>query len=65
MDMKKYEEQPSHQYLTTNEVKDLLNCSLKTVYNFTMKGILKRYSFGGRRVYYLRSDVESAMFNID
>jgi predicted DNA-binding transcriptional regulator AlpA len=63
--MTMYEEKPNPQYLTTNEVKDLLKCSLKTVFNFTKRGILKRYSLGGRRVYYLRSEVESAMFGID
>lgn len=54
-----------HPYLTPDEVRDLLKCSIKTVHNYTKKGILKRYSFGGRRVYYLRSEVESAMFSLD
>jgi hypothetical protein len=63
--MTMYEEKPNRQFLTTDEVKDLLKCSLKTLYNYSKRGILKRHSFGGRRVYYLRSEVESAIFGID
>lgn len=63
--MRKWVKEPNHEYLTPYEVADLMKCSLKTVYNYTIKGILKRYSFGGRKVYYLRYEVESAMFNID
>ncbi len=63
--MTKWEKQNEQPYLTPKEVADLLKCSLKTVYNLTKKGILKRYSFGGRRIYYLRSEVESAMFGLD
>lgn len=63
--MTKWEKQNQHPYLTTDEVTDLLKISRKTVFNYRKKGILKRHSWGGRRNYYLRSEVESAMFNID
>lgn len=64
-DMTKREKLNEHPYLTTDEVADLLKCSTKTVYNYTKRGILKRHTFGGRRIYYLRSEVESAMFPLD
>lgn len=63
--MTKAENQNNDQYLTPKDVARLLKCSIKTVYNYTINGILKRYSWGGRRVYYLRSEVESSMFGID
>lgn len=53
-------------FLTPKEVAILLKCNLKTVFNYRKKGILTRYSFPGvRRVYYKRSEVESAMIQID
>jgi predicted site-specific integrase-resolvase len=54
-------------YLTPQEVASMLQCSLRSVYNYTKKGILKRFGFGGgsNRVYYLRSDVEGAFKRID
>jgi hypothetical protein len=63
--MTKDKKQGEHPFLTPKEIAVLLKCSIKTVHNYTKKGILKRYSFGGRRVYYLRSQVESAMFGLD
>ena len=63
--MTKIQKQNEHPYLSPDEVADLLKCSLKTVYNYTKKGILRRYSLGGRRVYYLRSEVEMAIFSLD
>lgn len=63
--MDKTEKQKNDPNLTPNEVAQLLKCSLKTVYNYTVKGILKRHSWGGRRVYYLRLEVEEARFKID
>jgi excisionase family DNA binding protein len=63
--MTKGDKQMNDPYLTCKEVATLLKCSLKTIYNRTKKGILKRYSFGGRRIYYLRTEVELAMFSLD
>lgn len=63
--MTKTEKQNNNPNMTPYEVSELLKCSLKTVYNYTVKGILKRHSWGGRRVYYLRSEVEEARFKID
>jgi excisionase family DNA binding protein len=63
--MMKEEKQMNDPYLTCKEVAILLKCSLKTIYNRTKKGILKRHSCGGRRIYYLRKEVELAMFSLD
>lgn len=48
------------EYLTRNEVKDLLKVDLSTVHNWTKKGKLKSYGLGNR-VYYKRSEVEQAI----
>jgi len=48
------------EYLTRNEVKELLRCDLSTVHNWTVKGYLIPYGIGNR-VYYKRSEIESAL----
>lgn len=48
------------EYLTRNEVKELLKIDLSTVHNWTKKGKLKAYGLGNR-VYYKRSEVEAAI----
>lgn len=63
--MTKKEKDLTSPYLTPAEVAILLKISLKTVYNYSKKGILKRRLCGVRKVLYLRSEVESAMIQID
>ena len=48
------------EYLTRNEVKDLLKVDLSTIHNWTKKGKLKSYGIG-HRVYYKRDEVEKAL----
>lgn len=62
IDILKAEFQPKQptEYLTRNEVRDLLKVNLSTVHNLTKKGKLKAYGIGGR-VYYKRSEVEEAV----
>lgn len=48
------------EYLSRNEVRDMLKCDLSTVHNLTKRGKLKAYGIGGR-VYYKRSEVEEAI----
>jgi len=48
------------EYLTRNEVKELLKVDLSTVHNYTKKGKLKSYGIGNR-VYYKRHEVENAL----
>jgi len=52
------------EYLTRNEVKDLLHVDLSTIWGWTKRGKLKAYGLGAR-VYYKRSEVEQAIKPID
>lgn len=45
------------EFLTRNEVKDLLKVDLSTIHNWTKKGKLKAYGIG-HRVYYKRNEIE-------
>ena len=47
-------------YLTRNEVKELLKVDLSTIHNYTKKGKLKSYGIGNR-VYYKRHEVENVL----
>jgi len=48
------------EFLTRNQVKELLDVDLSTVYNWTKKGKIQAYGIAGR-VYYKRSEVEQAL----
>ena len=48
------------EFLTRNEVKELLKIDLSTVHNWTKRGKLKAYGIAGR-IYYKRSEVEQAI----
>jgi hypothetical protein len=48
------------EYLTRNEVAEILKINLSSVHNWTKKGILTSYQISGR-VYYKRSGIENAM----
>ncbi len=45
------------EFLTRNEVAEMLKIDLSSVHNWTKKGILKAYQISGR-VYYKRTEVE-------
>ena len=51
------------EYLTRNEVKELLKCDLSTIHNWNKKGKLKAYGIGNR-VFYKRSEVEKAIIEL-
>lgn len=51
------------EWLTRNEVRDLLKVDLSTIHHWTKKGKLKSYGLGAR-VYYKRSEVESALIKL-
>lgn len=51
------------EYLERSELAKMLNVNLSTVHNWTVKGILTSYGIG-RRVYYLRSEVESSIVKL-
>lgn len=48
------------EYLTRNEVVQLLKVDLSTLFNWTKKGKLKSYGLGGR-VYYKRQEVDQSI----
>ena len=62
IDQLKSEFQPKEptEYLTRNEVKNLLNVDLSTIWNWQKKGKLKAYGIGSR-VYYKRHEVEQSI----
>ena len=51
------------EYLTRVEVSKLLKIGLSSVHGWTKKGILTAYQIGGR-VYYKRSEVETAIVKL-
>ncbi|WNH10087.1 helix-turn-helix domain-containing protein [Thalassobellus suaedae] len=63
-DLKKhFQPKEPNEYLTRNDVAEMLKIDLSSVHNWTKKGILKAKQIGGR-VYYLRSEVESAIVEL-
>ena len=63
-DLKKgFQPKEPNEYLTRNEVAEMLKIDLSTVHNWTKKGILQSYQIGGR-VYYKRNEVEDAIVKL-
>jgi excisionase family DNA binding protein len=62
LEILKREFQPKEptEFLTRNEVRDLLKVDLSTVHNWTKRGKLRAYGLGNR-VYYKRNEIESAL----
>lgn len=55
-------QQPT-EYYTREEVADLLKIDLSTIHNWVKKGKFTKYSIGNR-VYFKRSDIETAIARI-
>ncbi len=55
-----FEPKKPTEYLTRNEVAEMLKCDLSTIHNWTKKGKLIPYGIGNR-VYYRRDQVESSL----
>ena len=53
-----------NQYLTRQQVAELLSVDLSTVHNLSKRKVLQKLQIGGR-VLYLRSDVENSIININ
>jgi len=51
------------EWLTRNEVRDLLKIDLSTLHNWTKKGKLKAWGIGNR-VYFKREEVEAAIVHL-
>ncbi|PWG06570.1 helix-turn-helix domain-containing protein [Polaribacter aquimarinus] len=58
-----FEPKTPNQYLTRQEVSNLLSVDLSTVHNWSKRKILKPKQIGGR-VLYLRSEVEDAIIEL-
>ena len=54
----------TEQYLTREEVSELLKISLSTIHNWTKRGILQAYQIGGR-IYLKASDIECSMIKLE
>lgn len=66
LDNLKSEFQPKEptEYLTRNEVAQLLKVDLSTVHNWTVKGKLRSYGIGNR-VYYKRKELEQSLIPLN
>ena len=53
------------EYLTRQEVSELLKVNLSTVHNWTKNGTLVSYGIGGSRIYYKRAEVEEALVKLE
>lgn len=57
---KEFQPKQPTEFMTRNEVRDLLQVNIVTVHNLTKRGVLQSYGIGGR-VYYKRHEVEAAV----
>jgi hypothetical protein len=55
----------SNDLLTPRQVEEMLDISHQTRIDWTKQGILKSYSFGGRKKYYKRSDIMDSLIKIE
>jgi excisionase family DNA binding protein len=55
-----FEPKQPTEYLSRNEVAELLKCTLPTIHNWAKTGVITSYGINGR-VYFKRSEIESAL----
>ena len=60
---KNFQPKEPTEFLTRVEVAKMLKIDLSSVHNWTKKGILQAYQIGGR-VYYKRTELESAIVKL-
>lgn len=60
---KHFQPKEPNEYLTRNDVAEMLKIDLSSVHNWTKRGILQSYQIGGR-VYYKRKEVEDAIVKL-
>jgi DNA invertase Pin-like site-specific DNA recombinase len=60
---KNFQTKEPNQYLSRNDVAEMLSIDLSTVHNWTKKGILQAKQIGGR-IFYLRYEVENAIVKL-
>ena len=61
---KNFQPKEPTEYLTRQEVSKMFSIDLSTVHNWTKKGKLIPYCLGGR-IYYKRSEIETALIKIN
>jgi excisionase family DNA binding protein len=59
-----YQPKEPTQYLTRQEVAEMLSVDISTVHNLSIKGILQKYQIGGR-VLYARAEVQGAIIKLN
>ena len=59
-----YKPKEPNEYLTRNEVRDLLKVDLSTIHNWCKRGKLRAYGIGNR-VYFKRSELEQSLVVIN
>jgi hypothetical protein len=57
---KDFQPKDPEQFLTRNEVADMLKINISTVHNWTKEGTLIRHQIAGR-VYYKRTEIEKSI----
>jgi excisionase family DNA binding protein len=57
---REFQPQEPTEYMTREDVRDMLNIDLSTVHNWTKRGKLKSYGIGNR-VYFKRKEVQQAI----
>ena len=62
---KEFQPKTPTEYLTRQDVSELLKINLSTVHNWTKSGTLISYGIGGSRIYYKRSEVEEAIVKLE
>jgi len=62
---KEFQPKAPTEYLTRQDVSELLKVNLSTVHNWTKNGTLISYGIGGSRIYYKRSEVEEALVKLE
>ena len=60
---KSFQPKEPTEYLTINNVKEMLNVNLCTIHNWRKSGKLKAYGIG-KRVYFKRVEVENAIVKL-
>ncbi len=55
-----FEPKQPTEYLSRNEVAEMLKCTLPTIHNWAKTGVITSYGINGR-VYFKRSEIESAI----
>ena len=60
---KNFQPKKPTEFLTRNDVAEMLKIDISSVHNWTKKGILKAYQISGR-VYYKRVEVENSIVEL-